>query len=179
MLGTVVKRFALYARMIENFASLPSQDQRSLLKGGMLEVCLLRGALAFDPVNNRWPNTGMSIYKDAPVLQVADVEKLVSSSVIEKHLDFIRFLQNLGADEPTIMLLVLVVLFSSRPGVSRPDLVDNFQTRYTSLLKRYVDWRYGPGQSQKLFNKLLTKLSDLRELSENHNRQNLHFGKYY
>lgn len=142
-------------------------------------MCLLRGALAFDPVKNCWPNTDMSVYKDSPVLKVEDVTKMVSSAVIEKHIEFIHFVQRLGVDEATIMLLVLVVLFTSRPSLSRPDLVENRQIYYSSLLKRYVDWRFGADHSQNLFNKLLTKLSDLRELSESHNRQTLHFGNEF
>ena len=161
---------------MRDFAGLPSQDQKILLKEGVLEMCLLRGALAFDPVNHRWPNTDMSIYKNAPVLNLNDVTRMVSSDVIEKHIEFIQFVQKLGVDEAIVMLLTLIVLFTSRPGISCPSVVENRQMHYTTLLKHYAEWRFGPEQSRKLFNKLLTKLSDLRELSESHNQRSLHFG---
>lgn len=137
---------------------------------------LLRGAYSFDPVRNRWPNTDMPFYKDAPVVSLDDVTRIVSPAVIEKHIGFIRSVQKLDVDEAIVMLLTLIVLFTSRPGISCPGAIEDRQIHYTTLLGRYAEWRFGPGRSKKLFNKLLTKLCDLRELSESHNQQNLHFG---
>jgi hypothetical protein len=44
------------------------------------------------------------------------------------------------------------------------------------LLERYMGWRFGTTRSKYMFGKLLTKLSDLRELSDTHNRHNLQLG---
>ena len=178
MFGTLIRRFAFYARMMADFTSLPSQDQRALLKGGVLEMCMLRGALVFDPVNNRWPNTNMSLYKDTPVLKLGNISNLTSSRIFQMHMEFIGFIQQLGVDEPTIMLLILIVLFTERPGLTRPNWVEKYQAYYTSLLERYMGWRFGPRRAKQMFNKLLTKLSDLRELSDIHNQRNMRLGKW-
>lgn len=172
-----MRRLALYARMMTHFACLTSHDQRILLKGGILEMCLLRDAFAFDINNSRWPNTSMPMYKDSPILTLEELRKLVSPHVLEKHLEFISSIQQLGIDEATIMLLSLVALFTNRPGLSRPDMVERSQVFYTSLLKRYTAWHCGPDRSRTIFSKLLTKLTDLRELSEDHNDQTMYLGK--
>lgn len=92
------------------------------------------------------------------------------------HMEFIGFIQQLGVDEPTIMLLILIVLFTERPGLLRPNWVEKYQAYYTSLLERYMGWRFGPSRAKHMFSKLLTKLSDLRELSDIHNQRNMRLG---
>lgn len=145
----------------------------------MLEMCVLRSALIYDPLNNCWPNTNMSMYKDAPVLKLDDIGYLTSHQVFQMHMEFIKCIQQMGLDEPTIMLLVLIVLFTpERDGLIRVECVEKCQTYYTSLLERYMSWRFGTTRSISMFGKLLTKLSDLRELSDTHNRQNVRLGIY-
>ena len=175
MFGTLIHRYAFYSRMIEDFMRLPFNDQGLLLKGGVLEMCLLRGALTFDPENNRWPNVNMSIYKNAPVLKLGNMSHMTSFKLFQMHMEFIKSIQKLGADEATIMLLILIVLFTpERAGLQQTDAVAFAQNRYSALLQRYMNWRYGPGKSHVVFSKLLTKLSDLRELSDSHNHHHLH-----
>jgi hypothetical protein len=83
----------------------------------------------------------------------------------------------MGVDEPTIMLLILIVLFTpERAGLLRTRWIEKYQAYYTSLLERYMGWRFGTTRSKYMFGKLLTKLSDLRELSDTHNRHNLQLG---
>ncbi len=177
MFGTLISRFGFYSRLMPDFSSLPFPDQSNLLKSGVLEMCVLRGALTFDPLNNRWPNTNMSMYKDAPSLKLGNITHLTSNRVFQMHMDFISCIQQMGVDEPTIMLLVLIVLFTpERTGLIRPKWVETYQAYYISLLERYMGWRFGLPRSKLMFCKLLTKLSDLRELSESHNGQNLKLG---
>ena len=177
MFGTLIRRFAFYSRLMADFSSLPFADQKNLLKGGVIEMCVLRGALVFDPVNNRWPNTNMSMYKDAPSLKLGNVTHLTSNRVFQMHMEFINCIQQMGVDEPTIMLLVLIVLFTpERAGLIRIEWIESFQSYYISLLERYMNWRFGLPRSKFMFSKLLTKLSDLREFSDTHNRQNIQLG---
>ena len=178
MFGTLIRRFAFYARLMADFSSLPFQDQSCLLKGGVLEMCVLRGALVYDPLKNRWPNANMSMYKDAPVLKLGNIGHMTSSRIFHMHMEFINCIQQMGVDEPTIMLLVLIVLFTpERAGLIRANWIEKYQAYYTSLLERYMSWRFGMPRSKFMFSKLLTKLSDLRELSEIHTSHNLQLGK--
>lgn len=176
MFGTLIRRFAVYARMMETFTNLPSEDQRVLLKHGVLEMCILRGAQLYDPVANRWPKVDSSIFKTTPMLKLDNITQLTSSLVFRKHMEFVVFIQQLHLDEPSVMLLVLIVLFTKRPGLLRPETVEKCQAYYVSLLERYFDWRFGPLLSKEMFNQLLTKLSDLRALSDAHNQENMCLG---
>jgi hypothetical protein len=94
-------------------------------------------------------------------------------------MEFINTIQQMGVDEPTIMLLILIVLFTpERAGLVRIRWIEKYQAYYTSLLERYMGWRFGANRSKYMFGKLLTKLSDLRELSDTHNRHNLQLGTF-
>ncbi len=178
MFGTLIRRFAFFSRMMADFSSLPFQDQSCLLKGGVLEMCLLRGALVFDPQTNRWPTANMSMYKDMPVLKLDNIVHLTSSRLFQMHLDFISCIRQMSVDEPTIMLLILIVLFTpERTGLIHADWIEKFQTYYTSLLEHYLNWRFGLAKAKFMFGKMLTKLSDLRELSDTHNHANLRLGE--
>jgi len=86
----------------------------------------------------------------------------------------------MNVDEPIIMLLSLIVLFTpERKDLVYTKWIERYQAHYTYLLKRYMKWRFGMIKSSYVFGKLLTKLSDLRELSDTHNQNNLHLGKSY
>ena len=172
MFGTLIRRFAFFSRLMTDFSSLPFVDQNSLLKGGVLEMCALRGALVFDSVNNRWPNINMPMYKDTPSVKLTDITHLISSRVFQMLMDFISCIQQMGVDEPTIMLLVLIVLFTpERAGIIRIKWIEKFRAHYISLLQRYMVWRFGMPRSKLMTSKLLTKLNDLRKLSDTHNSQ--------
>ncbi|KAK4018470.1 hypothetical protein OUZ56_000521 [Daphnia magna] len=177
MFGTLIRRFAFYARLMADFSSLPFHDQSILLKGGVLEMCLLRGALVFDPETNRWPTANMSMYKDMPILKLDNIVHLTSSRLFQMHLDFISCIRQMSVDEPTIMLLILIVLFTpERTGLVHTDWIEKFQSYYTTLLEHYLNWRFGTTKAKFIFGKMLTKLSDLRELSDTHNHHNLRLG---
>ena len=177
MFGTLIRRFAFYSRLMADFSSLPFADQRNLLKGGVLEMCVLRGALVFDPVNNCWPNTNNSMHKDTPTISLGSIAHLTSNRVFKMHMEFINCIQQMGVDEPTIMLFVLIVLFTpERAGLIRIEWIESFQAYYISLLERYMNWRFGLPRSKFMFSKLLTKLSDLREFSDTHNSENIQLG---
>ena len=163
-----------------DFVNLSPNDQGILLKGSVLEMCVLRGALTYDPLNNRWPNVNMSLYKDAPTLKLGNIGHMTSSHIFQKHMEFVGCVQAMGVDEPTIMLLCMVVLYTpERPGLIQTEWIEKCQSYYTGLLEHYLNWRFGPRKSNAMFGKLLTKLSDLRELSDTHNHANLRLGKVH
>lgn len=177
MFGTLIRRFAYYARLMADFSGLPFTDQSILLKGSALEMCLLRSALSFDQHANRWPNVNMAMYRNSPTLKLENVSQLTSSRLFQMHVDFISSVQQMGVDEPTIMLLVLIVLFTpERGGLECGEWIERCQSHYTSLLEHYMNWRFGPVRSRGMFSKILTKLSDLRELADTHNHHNLRLG---
>ncbi|XP_069974890.1 uncharacterized protein [Penaeus vannamei] len=178
MFTTVVRRFAYFARLFPDFCELPSQDQGSLLRGGILEMSLIRGVQSFDTDNNRWPNTKEQIYKDAPTLRVEDMKKLVSCELYDMHMKFIFSMKDLNVDEPVMMMLLLIVLFTSdRPGLQETARIQARQDHYLQLIRKYMNWRYGPHNATIMYPRLLIKLTDLRELNDQHNEYNLKLAK--
>jgi len=137
-------------------------------------MCLLRGALSFDPRNNCWPNIDMDIYANTPVLKLDNMKHMTSNGLFRMHMEFIASVQKMDVDEATIMLLILIILFTpERAGLQQPLAVAATQERYSRLLHGYVNWRYHPSKGGVIFAKLVTKLSDLRGLSDSHNHHNL------
>ncbi|XP_037803627.1 ecdysone-induced protein 75B-like [Penaeus monodon] len=154
------------------------RDQGSLLRGGILEMSLIRGVQSFDTDNNRWPNTKEQIYKDAPTLRVEDMKKLVSCELYDMHMKFIFSMKDLNVDEPVMMLLLLIVLFTSdRPGLQETARIQARQDHYLQLIRKYMNWRYGPHNATIMYPRLLIKLTDLRELNDQHNEYNLKLAK--
>ena len=177
MYGVICRRFSFFAHLLTEFSNLDTDDQTILLKNGMVEMAILRGAMVFDSKRNCWPSAKIPMYKEMrPILHLHDVAKITSPDVFRKHVDFIESIQKLEIDEPVIMLLVLIVLFNpERINLKKPELIEITQSHYTTLLEQYVQWRYGSKRIH-MFGKLMTKLCDLRELSDSYGRQ-LNTGK--
>ncbi|XP_076333593.1 thyroid hormone receptor beta-like isoform X1 [Tachypleus tridentatus] len=169
MFFTVIKQFSHFAQNLECFSYIPQRDQEVLLRSGVMEMCFLRGAYVFDEKRGCWPERKKILYKDAPSLKAEDIKKLVSPALYEKHMKFIAGIKELDPDEPTVMLLLVIVLLSpDRSNLVNVDLVTNQQEKYYILLKNYMLWRYGPDHTAALYPKLFLKLPDLRELNDAH-----------
>ena len=87
------------------------------------------------------------------------MEKLVSKDLYDMHMQFINGIQELGADEPTVMILLLVVLFYPERGtLENMQYISQVQEKYLLLLRKYVEWRYGP-KGAKTFPKVIVILN--------------------
>jgi hypothetical protein len=178
MFTTIIRRFALFCTGVEDFSRLTTPDQQNLLRAGVLEMCLLRSAHVFDMDNNRWPAYDKHYMKDCPSLRLEDMEKLVSPELYDMHKRFISSFQKLKADEPTVVLLLLVILFyPDRAEVQDCTGINQSQEKFISLLQKYVQWRYGAVNGAQLFPRLLSKLADLRQLNDCHTAYNLKLGQ--
>jgi hypothetical protein len=72
----------------------------------------------------------------------------VSHELFENHMKFIKRFQKLKVDEPTSMLLIMIVMFSpERSDLEDVEKISFAQEKYCALLKKYVNWRYGPAGS--------------------------------
>jgi hypothetical protein len=93
------------------------------------------------------------------------------TGLFEEHMKFVRSLAvDLGADETTLILLLVISLFSpDRAGeAGRRDLISAQQEFYSALLQSYVGSRYPAAVARALFPRLLMKLTDIRNLNEEH-----------
>lgn len=178
MFFTVVKQFAHFSQRLETFSKIRHHDQEILLRTGVLELCFIRGAYVYDEKLARWPHTGKPLYRDSPTLDSEDIKKLVSPELFDKHMEFIRSIKELDPDEATTMLLLTIVLLSpDRPGLEDEELVTEEQEKFYLLMKKYMTWRYGKDNTAILYPKLLLRLPDLRELTDNHTDYNLRLAK--
>ncbi|XP_063843661.1 vitamin D3 receptor B-like [Scylla paramamosain] len=198
MFSTVVRRFAHFARLFPEFSELPSEDQSRLLRYGILEMSLIRGIQSLHTNNDRWPpiphpppppplpppmpppppphSTATTTSRAAP----QDTKQVVSCELYEMHMKFVQSMRELGVDEPVLLLLLLVVLFSSdRPGLQTAAAVavQTRQDHYLLLLRKYLNWRHGPNNAPILYPRLLLKLTDLRELNDQHTEYHLRMAR--
>ena len=158
-------RLASYAHQLKEFENLNWHDQSRLLEHGLLEMCILRGALVFDSFNQCWPNNNQK----SSALYLNELHQLVSPQLFQMHFKFIQNVQRMDVDEPIIMMMILIVLFTpERMGLIDHPTIEKYQNHFTCLLDSYTKWRYGLIRSKCIFATLLTKLSDLRILSESH-----------
>lgn len=163
-----IQRFALFAQNFQPFNHINYHDQEILLRAGVLELCFIRGAFLFNKQTKSWSDDLLP-ENHSHLLHENDLKIMVTDMLLEKHLYFIDHFQKLGLDEPTIMLLsVIVLLTADRTGLANSELIQIEQEKYLILLKNYMNWRFGVKRSSILYPKLLLKVTDLRELAEAH-----------
>lgn len=102
-----------------------------------------------------------------PVLRMESLKQFLDDHLSNKFLTFIKQVQECNLDEIMVVLMVLVVLFNPE----RTQLIDYQnvtaeQEFYLDILKRYMDYKFGPSLSGTLFAKLLMTLPNVRELAE-------------
>ncbi|GAB6025821.1 hypothetical protein CHUAL_011797 [Chamberlinius hualienensis] len=174
MISTTIRRMTHFAGHLELFAQLSQSDQASLLRGGMVELCLIRAVYAYDDVNNCWPNINIPLYRDCPILKASDLQRIVSPELHEMHTRFNDSMREMNLDENAIMLFLMVALFTpDRPGLEAEAQISAIQERYLGILKKYITWKYSPEVSSKLYPKILLKLPDLRQLNDSHTESQL------
>lgn len=65
--GWAMRRMVAMVKQLRSFRELPQSDQVALLRGALVELLILRGAMAFDPINEVW--------RHAAVLSAAGVQQ--------------------------------------------------------------------------------------------------------
>uniref|UniRef100_T1JKD5 Nuclear receptor domain-containing protein n=1 Tax=Strigamia maritima TaxID=126957 RepID=T1JKD5_STRMM len=169
-----IRRLTLFAQKFAPFSQLKLQDQNTLLRSGMVELCAIRGVHAYDSLRDCWPDRTLDLYKDSCCVRSADISRLVSADAFEIHMKFTVSVQELNLDETTLMLLLVCVLFApDRPGLDCRVDVEKQQDYYLLLLRKYMNWRHGVEGASVLYPKLLLKLPDLRQLNDAHSRCSL------
>lgn len=161
---TAIQQFSGFAQRLEAFCRLALDDQEVLLRCGVLELCFLRSVMTFDSARDAWTDVD-----GTPLLSISDIERLVSSALFEKQKKFISTFKDLDPDDPTMALLLAVVLLSpDRPGLQDTASVSREQDYYNVLLRKYLSWRKGTDSCGVHYARLLMTLPDLRELADNH-----------
>ena len=96
------------------------------------------------------------------------IDPMLQFSLVEDVMKFIKVLSiDLQADETTLILLLLISLFSpDRPNLDLKDIVGQEQERLSLLLQHYIESKMPLNEARIHYAKLLMKLTDIRDLNE-------------
>lgn len=164
-----IKRIIKMAKQIYAFAQLCQEDQVALLKGGCIELMVLRSVMNYDTEKHAWQ---IPAYSCLRVLSL-DVLKEASQlgvNLYEEHLKFASsFCSVWKNDENILLILSAIALFTpDRVNVVHPNVVKKVQDGYFYLLQRYLHTRFPGCQAQEIFLTLTGKLIELHSLNDAH-----------
>ncbi|XP_048746680.1 nuclear hormone receptor HR96-like isoform X11 [Ostrea edulis] len=162
-----VRRVIDMAKKIKSFKALSQTDQISLLKGGSIELLILRSVISFDKEKNQWLDP---LDSEDHSMDMKNLQEGEGATLFAEHMKFTKSLAiDLKADETMLILLLVISLFSpDRPNISDKSYVCHEQEKYALLLLRYLESRYSAYTVRAIYPKLLMKLTDIRDLNEEH-----------
>jgi hypothetical protein len=168
-----IQRLVLFARMLKDFNLFSEDDKVNLLKGSAIEVIVCSSNTLFNPKTHTFTNYLSRDQRAAMDDQVIPLDpllmKLWGEELFIRTKHFLISMCNLHIDEVTSTLLVPVILFSpDRSNLKDSDLVKRLQIKYVTLLRKYMNWRYGTEQTEIIYPKLLLQIVNIRTLSLAH-----------
>ncbi|CAL1529257.1 unnamed protein product [Lymnaea stagnalis] len=164
-----VRRVIDMSKKIKSFKALSQADQISLLKGGSIELLIIRSVITFDSDKMQF----LDPYDKEKYAMTTDQLKMgQGSGLFDEHMRFVKSLAiDLQADETVLILLLMIALYSpDRPQISDKHYVAEEQERYALLLLRYLESKHPPHVIRWMYPKLLMKLTDIRNLNEEHSQ---------
>lgn len=180
-----VRRVVDMAKKLKAFKALSQTDQIGLLKGGSIELLILRSVISFDKENNYfldpYDKDSLAMTSDQlregiekPGVEVGGLPGFGANSggLFDEHMKFVKSLAiDLKADETVLILLLMISLFSpDRPCVQDKIYISAEQDKYALLLQRYLESKYPYSMVRTMYPKLLMKLTDIRNLNEEHSQ---------
>ncbi|XP_046542466.1 nuclear hormone receptor HR96-like isoform X2 [Haliotis rubra] len=164
-----VRRVIDMAKKIKSFKALSQPDQISLLKGGSIELLIIRSVITFDKDKGHFLDP---FDKDKYAMTTEQLKMGEGGGLFDEHMKFVKSLaMDLHADETILILLLVIALFSpDRPNISDKNYVAQEQDKYALLLQRYLESKFSCHVVRCLYPKLLMKLTDIRNLNEEHSQ---------
>lgn len=163
--AVAIRRFIKMAKKINSFKNMCEEDQVALLKGGCIEMMVLRSTMTYDGQRNQWkiPHCQEQFGSIR-----TDVLKLAKGNIYRTHESFIRsFEPRWRTDEHVILIMSAILLFTPhRMKVVHPDVIKLEQNSYYYLLRRYLESIYPGCEAKSTFLKLIQKILELRKLAE-------------
>ena len=162
-----VRRVIDMAKKVKKFKTLSQADQISLLKGGSIELLIIRSVLTYDKDKNHFLDP-----TDTEDMSALSVQRLQQAEqgmgLFDDHMKFVKALAiDLKADKTSLILLLMIALFSpDRPALEQKELISAEQERYSVLLQRYLESCHPVSVAHAIYPKMLMKLTDIRDLSE-------------
>ncbi len=168
-----IQRLVLFARMLKDFELFSEDDKVNLLKGSAIEVIVCSSNTLFNPKTHTFTNylsrDQRAVMDDQIIPLDPLLKKLWGEELFNLTKHFLISMCNLHIDEVTSTLLVPVILFSpDRTNIKDLELVKCLQIKYVTLLRKYMNWRYGNEQTENIYPKLLLQIISIRTLSLAH-----------
>ena len=166
-----VRRVIDMAKKVQSFKALPQHDQISLLKGGSIELLILRSVIAFDKEKQQFLEMGDS--EDVSGMSLEQLRRAENGTgLFDEHMKFVKsLLVDLNADQVMMILLLIISLFSpDRPNLLNKEAVWEQQEKYSLLLKKYLETQFPLAIAQVAYPKFLMKLTEIRNLNEGHSQ---------
>jgi hypothetical protein len=159
--------------MLKDFDSFAEDDKVNLLKGSAIEIMVFSSNTLFNPKTQTFTNylsRDQRAVVDNQILSLDPILiKLWGEDIFNRTKSFLISMCNLHIDEVTSTLLVPVILFSpDRLNIKDLDLVKRLQEKYATLLRKYMNWRYGVEQTDMIYPKILLQIVNIRALSLAH-----------
>ncbi|CAF0823886.1 unnamed protein product [Didymodactylos carnosus] len=168
-----IQRLVLFARMLKDFNLFSEDDKVKLLKGSAMEIIVCSSNTLFDPITQKFTNylsRDQQAAVDNSKLNFDPILiKLWGTELFETTKTYLISMCNLYTDEVSTILLIPIIIFSpDRSNLNDIKLVNQLQIKYSCLLRKYMNWRYGIEQTDQIYPKLLLKIIDIRTLGLQH-----------
>lgn len=151
-----------FAKNLPGFQKIPKEDQIVLLKEASSEVTTLRAARCYDSKDQT-----IVFMTGIPVTQ-ENMSALGISNYAEVAFKFFHSLSEISADNTEFALLTAICIFSDRPGLKSPKLVEKYQENFVTALYNYEHQKRNNGGCA--FAILLSRLTELRTISLKHSQ---------
>ncbi|XP_041985210.1 nuclear hormone receptor HR96 [Aricia agestis] len=163
--AVAIRRFIKMAKKINAFKNMCEEDQIALLKGGCIEMMVLRSTMTYDGQANQWtlPHSRRQFGSIR-----TDVLKLAGGDIYRAHEQFIgSFQPRWRRDEHLILVMSAILLFTpDRARAVHRDVIKLEQNSYYYLLRRYLESIYPGCEAKSTFLKLIQKILELRKFAE-------------
>ncbi|XP_025095322.1 nuclear hormone receptor HR96-like isoform X3 [Pomacea canaliculata] len=169
MTDIFIRRLIKFAKCIPEFKSLKQEDQIHLLKGGIMEMFVLRSAMAFDARSSAWKFRMQSQQRtDVSAIDSHVIQKNLGSNMYLEHMRFVQSIHELTRSDRIVLMLLFVIdlMSSDRPNLSNQVVVSKAQEKFSMWLKAYLESILTVGEARHVYPKLLMKLLDVRNLGE-------------
>nr|O18473.1 RecName: Full=Ecdysone receptor; AltName: Full=20-hydroxy-ecdysone receptor; Short=20E receptor; AltName: Full=EcRH; AltName: Full=Ecdysteroid receptor; AltName: Full=HvEcR; AltName: Full=Nuclear receptor subfamily 1 group H member 1 [Heliothis virescens]CAA70212.1 ecdysteroid receptor [Heliothis virescens] len=148
-----------FAKGLPGFAKISQSDQITLLKACSSEVMMLRVARRYDAA------TDSVLFANNQAYTRDNYRKAGMAYVIEDLLHFCRCMYSMMMDNVHYALLTAIVIFSDRPGLEQPLLVEEIQRYYLNTLRVYIlNQNSASPRGAVIFGEILGILTEIRTL---------------
>ncbi|KAL8609851.1 hypothetical protein ACOMHN_020686 [Nucella lapillus] len=170
MTDIFIRRLIKFAKCIPEFKALKQEDQIHLLKGGVMEMFVLRSAMAFDMKKGGWKyrTQQQSGSVSEGLVNAESINSNLGSRMYSDHMTFLLGIHQLSSSDRIVLMLLFVIglMAADRPCVVNKALVSQAQEKFSMWLRAYLESTHTIGEAQTLYPKLMMKLIDVRHLGE-------------